>query len=78
METTGTLQKSTKTGIASYLPAYTALWFFCAAVICLVFRINGKTFIWKTDALPQHYIAFNYLCEWLQSLLVEHRFPGFF
>ena len=78
METTGTLQKSTKTGIASYLPAYTALWFLCVAVICLVFRINGKTFVWKTDALPQHYIAFNYLCEWLHSLLVEHRFPGFF
>ena len=74
---TGTLQKNKKTGMASYLPAYTALWFLCAAVICIVFRVNDRSLIWETDGVPQHFISFNYLCEWLRSLLVDHRFPGF-
>ena len=64
--------------MASYLPAYTALWFLCAGVICIVFRVNERSLIWETDGVPQHFISFNYLCEWLRSLLVEHRFPGFF
>ena len=75
---TGMLQNNKQIRIASYIPAYTALWFLCVLVICLVFRVNGKTFLWETDAVPQHFVSFNYLCEWLNSLLVARRFPGFF
>ena len=64
---TGTLQKNRTTRLASYLPAYTALWFFCVLIICLEFRVNGKTFIWETDGVPQHFLSFNYLCDYLRA-----------
>ena len=75
---TGTLQKNRTTRLASYLPAYTALWFLCVLIICLVFRVNGKTFIWEEDGVPQHFTAFNYLCDYLHDLLVFRQFRGFF
>ena len=75
---TGTLQKNRTARLASYLPVYTALWFLCVLLICLVFRENGKTFIWEEDGVPQHFMSFNYLCDYLHDLLVSRRFRGFF
>ncbi len=75
---TGTLLKNRTTRLTSYLPAYTALWFLCVLLICLVFRENGKTFIWEEDGVPQHFMSFNYLCDYLHDLLVSRRFRGFF
>ncbi len=75
---TGPLQKNTKAGLLSYLPVYTLFWFLCAALICLVFRINGKSFIWESDGHSQHFISFNYLCQYLHDLILFHQFKGFF
>lgn len=75
---TGTLQKTRTTRLISYLPAYTALWFLCVLIICLEFRVNGKTFIWETDGVPQHFLSFNYLCDYLRDLIVSRHFRGFF
>ena len=75
---TGTLQKNRTTRLASYLPAYTALWVLCVLIIGLEFRLNGKTFIWETDGVPQHFLSFNYLCDYLRELIVSRQFKGFF
>ncbi len=61
-----------------YVLAYTVLWSVCAAVIWAVFRVNGKSFLWITDGVPQHFISFNYLCEYLEDLIINHQFRGFF
>ena len=74
----GTLQKNRTSPLSSYLPAYTALWFLCVLIICLEFRANGKTFIWETDGVPQHFLSFNYLCDYLKDLIVSRHFRGFF
>ena len=59
------------------LPAYTALWAVCAAAILVIFRLNGKSFLWIYDGVPQHFVAFNYVCEYVEDLLLHHRFRGF-
>lgn len=72
----GTNRKTIK--LLQYMLAYTVLWLCCAAVICVVFRINGRSFIWKSDGVSQHFIAFNYLCEYVEDLFYNHQFRGFF
>ncbi len=61
-----------------YVFAYTVLWSVCAAIIWVVFRVNGKSFLWITDGVPQHFISFNYLCEYLEDLILHRQFRGFF
>lgn len=46
--------------------------------LCLFFfYLNGKTFIWAYDGIPQHFNALLYYREWLReifsTLLTEHR-----
>ena len=57
---------------------YTAFWAVGAAVIGILFRVNGKSFLWTVDGVPQHFVAFNYVCEYVEDLLLHHRFRGFF
>ena len=61
-----------------YVLTYTVLWSLCTAVIWAVFQANGKSFLWITDGVPQHFISFNYLCEYLEDLILRHQFRGFF
>ena len=62
----------------STLIMYSVLWFFCAAVLYLLFRIHHKSFLFLYDGLYQHFISFNYLCDYLKSIIVDHHFKGLY
>lgn len=62
----------------STLIMYSVLWFFCADVLYLLFRIHHKSFLFLYDGLYQHFISFNYLCDYLKSIIVDHHFKGLY
>ncbi|HIZ21762.1 MAG TPA: YfhO family protein [Candidatus Blautia faecigallinarum] len=57
---------------------YTLLALFFFAFITAIFYGNGKSFVWSSDGLKQHYTALayygNYLRSILKNILVEHTF----
>ncbi len=72
---------SEKNKLTRIIAAYSVLWLVCAGLIYLIFRANGKLFLWdgdSEDGVYQHFIAFDYLCRYLRSLLIDHRPMGFF
>ncbi len=48
---------------------YTMLFAITAVVTFLPFLVAGKSFVWQTDGLVQHYNAFIYWGEWLRTFL---------
>lgn len=46
-------------------------------VIC-DFCTNEKEFLWLSDGVYQHFVSFDYLCQYLRSLLIDHHPMGFF
>ncbi len=75
-----TQKKEKQCSALRLVAAYTLLWACCAAVIWAVFRVNGKSFLWSLsgDGVAQHFISFNYLCEYLEDLFGGRPFRGFF
>ena len=57
---------------------YTILALFLFAIITAIFYGSGKSFVWRSDGLKQHYTALayygNYLRSILKNLFVEHTF----
>ena len=43
-----------------------------------LFRRYGKTFLWDQDGIYQHFVAYDYLCDYLRALLIERRPMGIF
>lgn len=64
-------------GTWSYVPVYTVCFLFTAAIVFSAFYLNGKTFVWDSDGVTQHFNALLYYRSWLReflhSLFVEHR-----
>ena len=60
-----------------YLICYSGCFLVIALLIYSVFYWNGKTFVWTSDGIPQHFNALVYYRSWLREILrnlfVEHR-----
>lgn len=54
---------------------YSVIWSTIATVIILIFRSNSKLLLSYVDGISQHYIAFNYVCEYVNSFL-KNGFSG--
>ncbi len=56
---------------------YTLLFVGIATIVFAPFIVNGKTLVWRADALVQHYNAFVYMGTWFRSiwdtLISEHQ-----
>lgn len=63
---------------AIYFIVYSVSWLFCSLLIYGIFRVNGKSFLWEIDGVYQHFSSFNYLCDYLSSLITEHKPLSFF
>lgn len=61
----------------SYFPVYTGCFLIVVAVVFSSFYLNGKTFVWDSDGVTQHFNALVYYRSWLREILrtlfVEHR-----
>ncbi len=57
---------------------YTVLWGILAGFILFIFNKNGKSFLWVSDGLYQHFASFGYLCDYLGDLIRNFHFDGFF
>ena len=55
--------------VFQYWAIYTAVWFLFAVLILLIFHLNGRSFLWFEDGVYQHFPAFQYLCDSLDSLI---------
>lgn len=55
-----------------YYLTYTVIFFVMAFFCYLPFWTNGKTMIWQTDGLPQHYTALVYYAQWMREIV--HHF----
>ena len=53
---------------AEYL-LYSLIWLACALLINYYFSKNHKTFLWAGDGDYQHFVSYNYLCEYLKNLI---------
>lgn len=51
---------------------YTVLWLVCAVLIAAIFTRNGRAALWVKDGVYQHFAAFDYLCQYLRALLIDH------
>ncbi len=64
-------------GGRSYFLVYTLCFLVTAAIVFSAFYLNGKTFVWDSDGVTQHFNALLYYRSWLReilkNLLVEHR-----
>ena len=56
---------------------YTLCFLCTAALVFSAFYLNGKTFVWDSDGVTQHFNALLYYRSWLRDILrtlfVEHR-----
>ena len=50
---------------------YTLLWLVGAACLLVLFRRYGKAFLWIEDGIYQHFVSFDYLCQYLRALLID-------
>lgn len=69
-----TVKRKTK---KNYLMIYTLCFLITAALVFSAFYRNGKTFVWDSDGVTQHFNALVYYRSWLREILrnlfVEHR-----
>lgn len=69
-----TVKRKTK---KKYLMIYTLCFLITAALVFSAFYLNGKTFVWDSDGVTQHFNALIYYRSWLREILrnlfVEHR-----
>ena len=61
-------QKSRRNKRLVYYGIYTALFSIVAAIVFSWFYTNGKSFIWTSDGLPQHFTALVYYGEYLREI----------
>lgn len=66
------------TGKFKYGILYSAVWFLLTLSLYTIFRINGKSFLWIKDGIYQHFSSFNYLCDYLQYIALNHKLPPAF
>ncbi len=61
----------------NYVLGYSGCFLIISLCVFSFFYLNGKTFIWAYDGIPQHFNALLYYREWLReifsTLLTEHR-----
>ncbi len=60
---------------------YTLIWLLCASVLYGIFGYYGKSFFWLKDGswhdgLWQHFVSFDYLCEYIESAVTKGRLQG--
>lgn len=53
----------------SVLLDYTIIFLFISAILLLVVKLNGSTLFFIPDGIYQHYMSFEYLCDYIQQLL---------
>lgn len=61
-----------------YFIIYSFIWFFFALLLYMIFRANNKSFLWQIDGVYQHFVSFNYLCDYLSDIFIKHEIPAFF
>ncbi len=61
-----------------HLGLYTILWFMLILGLILIFKIKNRVFLWSPDGVYQHYASFNYLCDYLNSMLEKHQLLSIF
>ncbi len=68
-------------GTISSIIIYTVIWLLCVAIILFIFNSHNKTFLWAADGgdgVYQHFVSFQYLCEYLQDLIQNGQGKGLF
>lgn len=64
--------------VIQYLASYTAAWLICVLLILGIFKLNNRSFLWLNDGMYQHFISFDYLCDYLKSVILEHKLLPFY
>lgn len=77
---TGRIEERTYGDVLIIFVSYTFLWIILALLLVFIFRVNGKSFIrvGYGDGKYQHFIAFDYLCEYLSQIIQGNGFSPFF
>lgn len=70
--------KNYNTTYKKYFLLFTGVFAALALIIFSAFIIGGKSFVWNSDGMKQHYVALAYLGRWCRELFrnifVEHTF----
>lgn len=61
-----------------YILVYSLFFAVVALMVYAPFIIRGRSFIWETDGLSQHFLALTYIGQWLREIFsnffIEHTF----
>lgn len=72
-------QKERKKQLQDYYLVYMILFVIVSTIVFSPFIISGKSFIWKTDGLNQHYNALTYVGVWarqaIRDVWTNHTLP---
>jgi len=60
------------------LTLYTIGYLICTIFLLKIFGENGKTFIWSSDGLLQHFTAYNHLCDFVAGIFKDGRDDGLY
>lgn len=53
---------------------YTVFFLLITALIVFIFYTDNRSFIWKPDGLFQHFVAFDYLCDFIGNIIKSKSF----
>ena len=71
-------QTNNKNNYKKWIVMYSIVFILLDTLLLFIFVANEKSFLWNPDGVYQHYVAFNYLCDYLGSFLKGSSDNAFF
>ena len=67
-----------KTDVCRYVLVYSLFFSVVALLVYAPYIVRGRSFIWETDGLSQHYLALTYIGQWIREIFRNFFIEGTF
>lgn len=67
-----------KTDVCRYVLVYSLFFSVVALLVYAPYIFRGRSFIWETDGLSQHYLALTYIGQWIREIFRNFFIEGTF
>lgn len=67
-----------KTDTSRFVLVYSAFFAVVALLVYAPYIVRGRSFIWETDGLSQHYLALTYIGQWIREIFRNFFIEGDF
>ena len=67
-----------KTDVCRYVLVYSLFFSVVALLVYAPYIVRGRSFIWETDGLSQHYLALTYIGQWIREIFKNFFIEGTF